>query len=274
MIEFLIESEHDYHSQAGEFLSSHLLQMFARCPQLYYAAVYGSYRREDTEAYSLGRAVHCAVLEGMDELEKRYTCNSPVNPSTGAPYGIASKKYEQWAVGQRAMGLDPINELQMKLLLDMIENFGYHKEAAWLLGMAPHREVVLRTEYCGVQCQVRIDACGDDIGIVDLKTCDSLNRLPSAAVKYGYFSQLAFYREVLQASGLDFMPDVHLIGIEKQFPYRTGVWLVSKSSLDFARDENELNISQLVECKMQGNWPTGYEEKRELSLPKYITDNN
>jgi len=266
MIELLKEPEDIYHSRAGEYLSSHLLIAFAKYPILYRAMITREYVRPDTEYYAFGRALHCLVLEGHEVFTSRYIADSPINPATGKPFGVATKKYEVWADEQREIGHEPIAATQIELVWTMAENVLQHKEASFLLNRAPHRECVVRGYYCGVPCQIRMDAFGKDVGIIDFKTCDKLSRIPYAAKDYCYYEQLAFYREVLRAAGNDCSFDVHLIASEKQYPYRCGVWHVAEESLDIAKEDNELFISELRECTISNTWPTRYEDIRELRL--------
>jgi len=258
------ESESVYHAQAGKFLSSHLLGVFADCPALYYDMAAGKYTRPDKDYYIIGRAVHCLVLEGMEEYRNRYTTNFPNNPTTSKPYGTTTKKYEQWAEGQKELGRQPITDSQECLVRVMARSVHAHKEAMFLLNSAPLREQVLRVEYCGIPCQIRIDALGEDVGIVDFKTCDRLSRFPYAAKDYNYYGQLAFYREVLRMANLGYSLNTSIIAVEKQHPHRCGVWCVDETSLVNAKEDNEFSISELKLCKTSNTWPTGYEDVRTL----------
>ena len=58
-------------------------------------------------------------------------------------------------------------------------------------------EGVVRADYCGMPCQIRMDWFEPHHGIVDLKTCDDLTWFEADARRYGYAHQLAFYRAVL-----------------------------------------------------------------------------
>ena len=270
MSDLLTETEEFYHSQSGEYLSSHLLGAFAWSPLVYHAMATGRYKRPDSEAYSLGHAVHCSILEGSEAFSERYTSDSPINPSTGKPYGIISKKYCEWAGVMRGMGLQPVNSEDITLIEAMDASVMQHTEAIWLLHSAPHREMVIRDKYLDMPCQIRMDALGEEVGIVDLKTCADLDKFPYDAKRYHYYSQLAFYRQVLRVAVLTgFVSDVHIIAVEKKYPYRCGVWHVDKGSLDVAQEENEINMVELKECQEIQEWPTRYEEKRELVLVDY-----
>jgi len=264
MSELLIESEDTYHGQAGENLSSHLLALFRDCPEGYRRVISGEYKRPDKDYYIIGRAVHCLVLEGAEEYRKRYTSDFPVNPTTGKPYGAASLKYKEWEEEAVLFGLQPISIVNGRLVEAMAASVEHHNEAMELLIRAPHRECVIREQYMGMPCQIRMDAMGEEVGIVDYKTCDRIGRFPYAAGDYGYYNQLAFYRKVLKLSGLANCLDVWIIATEKQWLYRTGVWKVSREDLDCAEVDNEFEINALKECQTSGIWPTNYEDIRVL----------
>ena len=70
-----------------------------------------------------------------------------------------------------------------------------HELAASLLseGVA---EGVVRANYCGVACQIRMDWFEPHQGIVHLKTCDELTWFEADARRFGYGHQVAFYRAV------------------------------------------------------------------------------
>ena len=76
-----------YHAKAGEYLSSHLLGDFRKCPQLYDQKRVGIIRDEDRPAYVVGRAVHTLVLEGRQCFDDEYAIGGPINPKTGSPFG-------------------------------------------------------------------------------------------------------------------------------------------------------------------------------------------
>ena len=88
---FLIwESAEVYHAQAGAFLSSHQLAEFRRNPLLFHKKEIGLVRDEDRPAYLIGRAAHVLILEGRERYERQYAVGGPINPKTGAPFGISA----------------------------------------------------------------------------------------------------------------------------------------------------------------------------------------
>ena len=263
----IVEPEETYHAQAGECLSSHLLITFAKCPLLYKNIVSGIHTPPDSQAYAMGRALHTYVLEGKDKFYSIYDTNEPINPTTGKPYGQLTKKWQEWQRDCRNYGKVALSNTDYTLVCAMANSIEEHHHAKLLLQQAPYRESVARCIYRGFLCQIRIDAFGESIGIVDLKTCDRITRFESSAISYGYFNQLAFYRAVLStALKINYYFPVHIVAVEKQYPYRCGVWKLDSRDLDSAQEENEQDMRELEESISLGNWPTKYEDIRTLHL--------
>ncbi|MGE0609905.1 MAG: PD-(D/E)XK nuclease-like domain-containing protein [Pirellulales bacterium] len=246
-----------YHAKAGEFLSSHQLADFRKCPLLYHRKRRGQVPDEDRPAYLLGRAAHVLILEGLDRFEAEFAVGGPVNPKTGVTYGPTTKAWAEWA---EAQGKPVLSESQFEIIARMNQAVQTHSAAMGLLAEG-EAEGVVRADYCGMPCQIRMDWFDSHQGIVDLKTCDDLTWFEADARRYGYAHQLAFYRAVLaQVFGIR-MP-IHLVAIEKKEPYRCGVWKVSAEVLATAQGENEAAIDRLRNCLAEERWPTGYEEPR------------
>ena len=98
---------------------------------------------------------------------------------------------------------------------------------------------------------------------MDLKTCDTLTFFEMSARGYGYIHQMAFYRAVLgQVTGNLAEIPVHIIAVEKQEPYRCGVWRLAPDLLRHAQKENEQAMERLKRCQATDTWPSGYESVR------------
>lgn len=255
------EPADEYHAQASQYLSSHQLLDFMRCPYLHAKKRAGLIADKDSPAYLVGRAAHCRILEGRDAYESQFALGGPINPSTGKPYGNTTKKFTEW----RAQQGKPVLAHEQ---VDLIENLAAGvamSDAAVELLLCGRAEGVVRADYCGLPCQIRIDWTHPQRGIVDLKTCDDLTWFEADARRYRYHNQMAFYRAVLaQAIGQD-VP-VHVVAVEKKEPYRCGVWLVSDDTLAIARQENEAAIERLKIAQQADRWPTGYEDIRLLDV--------
>lgn len=255
------EPAEEYHAHAKEYLSSHQLADFRKCPRLYHRKRMGLIPDEDRPAFQLGRAAHTMILEGLPQFEAVYAVGGPVNPKTGAPYGQNTKAWSDWA---ESVGKPVITDAQFEVITRMTEAVRMHPAAAELLAHG-EPEGVVRADYCNMPCQIRMDWFDSQIGIVDLKTCDDLTWFEADARRYGYVYQLAFYRAVL-AFRLDVYVPVHLIAVEKKEPYRCGVWRVTPDALKQAQRENQAAIARLCACLADEHWPTGYEEVRPLDV--------
>jgi len=257
---FLIREPADvYHAKSAEYLTSHGLADFRKCPLLFRRKELGLIEDKDRPAYRLGRAAHMLVLEGRDRFETGYAVGGPINPQTGQPYGTNTKAFAEWAEKQ---GRPVISDSDLALVEEMNLAVGRHDAANELL-VEGIPEGVVRCEYQGLPCQARIDWLNPEQGLVDLKTCHNLDVFEMDVCAYRYAHQLAFYRALLlEASGRTF--DVHIIAVEKQEPFRCGVWHLGKALLDQARKENEDGMRRLRECEESGVWPTGYEDVKEF----------
>lgn len=250
-----------YHARAKDYLSSHQLAEFRACPKLYRKKRLGLISERDSAAYALGRAAHVLILEGRERFETEFAVGGPVNPKTGQPFGAQTKAFAEWAA---SVGKPVISDADAALLEQMRAGVREHLFARELLrdGVA---EGVVRAEYCGAPCQARIDWINpvDGRGIVDLKTCESLDGFERDVHRYGYVHQMAFYRElVVEACGVEL--EVHLLAVEKREPFRCGVWQISRRLLDRAADENASAIDELHRCRERGVWPTRFESMRLL----------
>ena len=260
VVESLIqEPAAEYHAKAGENLSSHLLARFRESPLLYQRTVAGEVDDIDRPAYLVGKAAHALILEGRESFSRQFAVGGPVNPKTKQTFGVNTKAFQTWADSQ---GKPVLTESQVTLIEQLSHSVLLHPIAERLLddGVA---EGVLRTQYCGIACQARLDWFSPQHGIVDLKTCNDLTWFESDARRFGYMHQMAFYRSIVTQLA-DMLVPVHIIAVEKKEPFRCGVWRVGQDVLGTCQRENEEAIKRLLCCQKTGQWPTGYEAIREF----------
>jgi len=257
-----VEPAEQYHAKADRFLSSHQLLDFIKCPWLHRKKAIGLIADEDSPSYLLGRAAHVRILEGRDAYETIFALGGPINPKTGKPFGSATKAFGDWAAVQ---GKPVLSHEHVDLIEQMASGVAMNNEAVDLL-LYGRSEGVLRADYCGTPCQIRIDWLHPHRGVVDLKTCDDLTWFEADARRYGYHRQMAFYQAVLAQAVEGLLVPVYLVAIEKKEPFRCGVWRVSDDTLTIARRENEAAIRRLLACRQSDQWPTGYEEVRVLDV--------
>ena len=257
-----IETAAQYHAQADRFLSSHQLLDFMKCPWLYRKKRNGLVQESDSASYLIGRAAHIRILEGREAYETAFAMGGPINPQTRKPFGPNTQAFRGWA---QVQGKPVLAHEQMDLIEQMACGVAMNNQAVDLL-LYGRSEGVVRAEYCGTPCQIRIDWVHPHRGIVDFKTCDDLTWFEADARRYGYHRQMAFYRAVLAQVIDGQRVPVHLVAVEKKEPFRCGVWQVSQDTLTIAQRENEAAIRRLLACRKQDMWPTGYEEIRVLDV--------
>ena len=131
-------------------------------------------------------------------------------PEKGEPYGKATKAYAEWIAAQTREIVSPRD---FGFIVKLQKSVWLHDAACALLGSGA-AEGVVRAEYRGVPCQIRLDWFSREHGIVDLKTCDSLKWFEGDCKRFGYLFQMAFYRAVLREATGESVP-VHLIAVEK-----------------------------------------------------------
>ena len=250
-----------YHAKAQQYLSSHQLIDFMKCPLLHHRKRSGLIANPETASFLVGHAAHARILEGRDTYEQQYAMGGPINPTTDKPYGALTKKFSEWRQRQDK----PVLTFdQVDLIEQMAQGVALNDNAVELISYGV-TEGVFRTDYCKTPCQIRIDFLNPHQGIVDLKSCDDLTWFETDARRYRYHNQMAFYQAVLKEVIGEYVP-VYLIAIEKKQPFRCGVWRVSDDCLTVTRQENEAAIRRLISCHRKDHWPTGYEEIRLLDF--------
>lgn len=259
------EDEKSYHgrSKSGEYVSSHLLQLFTRSPWKYYETISGEHQDEDKPEFAFGRAVHKMILEGQEAFNDAYTvADGPVNPKTGQVYGKSTQAYQNWLAEQHGEVVTIDDYEQIKA---MYNNCLLHAGVSQLLDSDGDAEGVVRTELDGVPCQIRMDRFSPEHGIVDLKTCRDIEFFEKDCRDFGYAYQLAFYQSVLEsACGVKF--PVHIIVVDKTEFHIAGRWDIPDAELEVCDRVNRAALKRLKQCRESGSWPTGYERTRIFSL--------
>lgn len=268
----LCEDDETYHSRSrrGEVISSHKLIEFRESPYKYIRGVMepsDDVARPD--ALRFGSAFHALLLEGDDAFRDRYPVVAPpINQKTGEPYGKTTKAYIGHYAMYREHYVTPDEELMMLRMHDAFWSDSTSCEVAVrLLTETPNAvEAVFRQEIEGVMCQIKCDMLTSS-AIVDLKTCADISRFERDAFAYGYPTQLAFYRDMIERVTGVRLP-VYIIAVEKSECPVSGIWKVDEELLD---DETVLNHAALREvkrCRETGSWSTGYETVRVLRKRK------
>ena len=259
----------EYHAATKEnqYTTSHRLNLFRRCPALYHKHITGEIVEGDTAAFQMGRAVHVLTIEGADKFDAEYlVADGPTNPKTGKPYGRETKAFKDWAELQTRPVIGGEDHALMCKLSDAVHA---HPIAADILS-AGFAEATVRAVWDGEPVQARLDWFDPERGIIaDLKTCTDVDRFPFDIRDFGYVTQLAFYRRVLELAGYH-GPRIraYLIAVEKKEPYRVAVAEISELTLNDGNVAeagkygagNDTVMRELLECRAADRWPTRYEE--------------
>ena len=199
-VEFLDVPEEEYHEAARkrEFVSSHYLALYRKCPALYHQEMLGLAPRKDSAAFALGRAVHVAILQGKDAFDAQFRVDDgPINERTGKPFASGTKAWDEYFADEPRT---VISTADFGVIQDMRLSVLEHPVAATLLEKGRAEGTIRVPDLCGLPCQIRIDWFNPERGIVDLKSTADLDRFVWDAKDYGYVHQLAFYRQVLAAA--------------------------------------------------------------------------
>lgn len=260
------ESDTEYHSKSifegGGMMSSHALMTFLNSPSVFNGRLAGLIKGKDSDSYKEGRGAHCLILEGKDEYRKRYTFGGPVNEKTGKPYGQQTKKYEEWAAEQRAAGKEVLTDSMDTRIEFMANGVRQHPDCMEAL-QEGEAECVARANYCGLECQIKIDWLKPG-AIIDLKTCRELKWFKNDFKQYRYANQLSFYQKMFEVFAGVRLP-IYVIAVEKAQPYHAAFFEIYQDLLDKAQRENEDAIHRMRECISSGIWPTGWEGTNLIS---------
>jgi hypothetical protein len=148
-----------------------------------------------------------------------------------------------------------------------------HPVAGGLLAEKGKAELTIEWthERTGIRCVSRIDwLCS---ALTDLKCTrhPSPQAFSRDAAKYGYAFQLGMYREACRAAELEERP-VKIIAAQNCEPFDVVVFDVGDELLDHGREQFELAMLKLEQCKASGQWPgIAPNEEMELTLPAWAS---
>lgn len=271
--EYLLDIPADeYHAatKRNEYTTSHRLALFRKCPALYKKTIDGLIVEGETAAFQLGRATHTLILEGPEKFRKEFNVSDgPTNPKTGAPYGKATKAYQEW-LETRVL---PVVSTEDNALIEKMRAAVHANPVAADLLKDGIAEGTVRTSFRGEPIQARLDWYDPKRRIlVDLKTCADLDRFGYDIRDFQYVPQMAFYVKALMLAGADMPPDAYLVAVEKKEPFRVAVFQVTQPTIMDAienhygaenwRDDIDAMMEELQKCRDTGVWPTRYEGVR------------
>ena len=210
-----IETNEQYHS--NDAISHSKLELFRRRPISYYRRFVGKTlaRPEATEAFRIGSAAHCAVLE-PDTFYARYAMRPEGIDRRTKDGKAAFAQFEAENAGKVVIGSDELGDVR-----EMAAAVAHHPLASQLLA-AGKPELTWRVEPKGslaLQCRTDwFNPTGCELSgwrpyVADLKTVESLDsdafrNFERACFSFGYHRQAGFYlpliTEILGGPVFDF----------------------------------------------------------------------
>lgn len=255
--------EEVYH--ALPYVSSSYLKKFKSCPADALMAV------EKTACMELGSALHCYILEGEEEFEKKYVVmfESELNKNT--------KEYKQMASEFAAANADKtiLPSLTAKMpTMDVIKGvqnrLRNHPAANYMLSQEGLTEVTLIWDdpKTGLRCKARLDFFAEGI-IVDLKKTADAQKFRNTLVNLNYDIQSAWYLAGAQACALP-ATKFAFIAMEAEAPFKVATGFLSDRWAEYGRKEIDRLLGLVKQC-LERNYFPAYEIPGHIESLDQIT---
>lgn len=222
--------------------------------------------RPDTDALSVGRAIHTAVLE-PDNFNDEFFCLPELDRRT-------TKGKEAYAeIVASNPGKTILKPEAFNTAIDVALAVRTNPHCAALLKKT-EKEITLDWEDSETKtlCKARVDAWDKKRGIViDIKTTQDASRFgfPRKLHAYGYHRQAAWYLDALRHNG-EVATHFVFIAVEKEPPYAIGIYRLTDEAIRLSRQENEALLRTYAECMKTNDWPGYTNGIEDISLPDYI----
>ena len=272
----ITEPNEVYH--ANDAISHSKLELFRRRPISYYRRFIAKTvaRPEATEAFRIGSAAHCAVLE-PDTFYARYAMRPEGIDRRTKDGKAAFAQFESENAGKVVIGSDELGDVR-----EMAAAVAHHPLASQLLA-AGKPELTWRVSPAGslaLQCRTDwFNPAGCELSgwrpyVADLKTVESLDsdafrNFERACFSFGYHRQAGFYlpliTEITGAPVFDFF----FVAVEKVEPFGVAVYRLSDAAIARGQDETITDLVRLQSCLASNTWPNLDPALREIGLPKW-----
>jgi hypothetical protein len=219
----------------------------------------------DSEALTIGSAVHCAVL--TPELFDRQYVECGLDQRT--------KAFKEWrgAAPPGAIVLKPDAVAMIRAIANRVRSLGLGEDEfpmhRVLAAGNAERTLVWNDRETGILCKGRVDWQHQDL-LVDLKTAAdaSWDAAQKAAVNYQFHIQAPFYIDGARALGLKISGFVFLM-VEKTPPYECAIYSLDKVALDAGRGLYQQALGVIANCERAQKWPGYPKVVQNLWLPPW-----
>ena len=270
------ETIEQYH--ANPAISHSKLECYRRRPALYYKKYVAKTLPppEDTSAFRLGSAVHCAVLE-----EKEFSARYILKPDLDRRTKEGKSAYAEFAAQHADKTLLDADEMQQ--VVAMREAIAAHPLASQLLADGLP-ETTWRKEQPNalgaLQCRTDwFSSLGCELSdgkpyALDIKTVESLDsdafrNFERAAFNYGYHRQAGFYLPLINEIFQWSVAKMYYVAVEKTEPYGCAVYTLSDDAIAKGQDENIADLVRLKRSLETNDWPNIDPTLHELKLPAW-----
>ena len=272
------ESNAEYHANAA--ISHSKLECYRRRPALYYKKYVAQTlpQPEESGAFRLGSAVHCAVLE-----EKEFSARYVLRPDCDRRTKEGKIQFAEFAA-QHA-GKTFLDSDEMAQVVAMREAVAAHPIASRLLAEGIPEMTWRKAQpnaLGALQCRTDWFApCGCEISefhpyALDIKTVESLDsdafrNFERAAFSYGYHRQAGFYLPLINEILEYPVSRMYYVAVEKVEPFGVAVYKLADDAIARGQDENIADLVRLKRSLETNDWPNIEPTVHELKLPAWYS---
>ena len=270
------ESNAEYH--ANPAISHSKLECYRRRPALYYKKYVAQTlpQPEESGAFRLGSAVHCAVLE-----EKEFASRYVLRPDCDRRTKEGKIQFAEFAAQHAGKTLLDADE--MAQVIAMREAVATHPIASRLLAEGIPEMTWRKAQpnaLGALQCRTDWFApCGCEISefhpyALDIKTVESLDsdafrNFERAAFSYGYHRQAGFYLPLINEILEYPVSRMYYVAVEKVEPFGVAVYKLADDAIARGQDENIADLVRLRRSLETNDWPNIDPTVHELKLPAW-----
>lgn len=214
--------------------------------------------KEPSPAMAMGTHLHMALLE-PERFAKHYVVATEALDKRSAYYKGLVKD----------VGADRVLTLTDHRKLVGMQDAAYRNKRFAAYMNAPGRNelsVVTTDPETGAQVKCRFDRKLDQHPAFDIKKCQDArsSEFVRAITSYGYYMQVAFYRDVWFWETGERIKEFPLFAIEEDSPHGTMFHDLDEIALELGRIHYREALNKYARCQESGVWPA-YEDESEVT---------
>lgn len=253
-------SNEDYHADR-QFVSSSGLKLLPFKTDEFIAKYKMTHKLpERSEALKFGGGLHSAILE-PEVFPTEYVIEPVVNKRTND--GKAELK--EFYSSVEAQGKVVLTPDDMDLIRAMRNAVNQHPIASKAL-IGAEREQSFFLTGGAINQKVRLDAFKNNV-IMDVKSCESIDKFFHAAAQYNYGFSETMYRSVV-SEVIGEQAEFLFIAVQKSYPYTVAVFRSNEAVREKGLKDYEASMQAYIQLNESGNWG----EIRDLILPDWAKD--